>query len=106
MQTILAADYQRHTGLTALYLLAHADGTTQVRCPDCDAWCALDGRLRHGKRCDLSHLQPTSPQTPPAPARDLGTENTKRANGLTGEELLSKVQLGYLTMSEAMNTDF
>lgn len=39
-------------------------------------------------------------------AEKVSWDTSKTANGLSGEELVGKVQRGYLTESQAMNTDY
>lgn len=108
MDRIAIADYDRTTPRSTLYVLLFPDSTEQVRCPACDAWVHATStkNIAHSKRCTLRHLQPDTAPSMPKPARERGRENTKHADGLTGQELLEKFHRGYLTMSEAMNTDF
>ncbi len=79
----------------------------QIRCAECDRWVNKDDgkEIVHSKSCESKPQQGQTTQ----PVKEISTLKSNRdgrGNGLTSEELVANVQRGYLTISEAMNTDF
>lgn len=75
----------------------------RVTCTDCGRWEYLSkgGQIRHSTRCDFPKDQLVETQ----PINRVN-RNLRNGNGLSSDELLEAVQKGYLTQSDAMNTDF
>lgn len=78
----------------------------RATCTDCGRWEYLSkgGQIRHSTRCDFPKAQYQVVATEAPKAR---IDNRLRSgNGLSSDELLEAVQKGYLSQSDAMNTDF
>ena len=86
----------------------------QIRCAECDRWIEKGGRdssIKHSSSCD-SKAQPASANAIIAPVATASEvvapkfNRDGRGNGLSSDELYSAVRRGYITVDEAMNTDF
>lgn len=85
---------------------ATSPGVARHQCLECGGWERSDkGAIRHSKRCD------SKPQAT-APAREINELRTFARNvrefGLTkgrDKDVLGAVRAGYLSVSDAMNTD-
>jgi hypothetical protein len=89
--------------------------TDKIRCADCNHWeylsrIASGKAIKHSSRCDTPKLQLAAPaqvKSADGSMEALKAEALKtKGNGMTAEALLKAVDLGYLTVSEAMNTDY
>lgn len=84
-------------------------GVARHQCEECGAWERSDkGPIAHGRRCD-SRPQVVAVPGPAATRGDLRRfANNVRRTGLTkgrDRDVADAVRLGYLSASDAMNTD-
>lgn len=79
----------------------------RLTCNDCRSWCWEGQQIRHSKRCDTPNAQ-WAESAPDATIERHAGKYSKESpgSGLTSEELISDVRRGYLSQSDAMNTDF
>ena len=86
----------------------HETPDGRICCSDCGRWIhkGSDKQIVHSSRCDSKDQPAASASTEPV-IRYAGAYSTDSpASGLTQEEIASELYLGYLTESDAMNTDF
>ncbi len=79
----------------------------RICCTECDRWSHKGSgkSIVHSSRCD-SKPQPCT-ANPETLTRNAGRySQDSPGSGLTTEELRNDVQRGYLTVGDAMNTDF
>lgn len=83
------------------------DGTPRVICASCKNWeyMSKGGVIRHSSRCDFGDAQWQKKEAAQVSSARVNP-NMKSGDGLTGDELLEATQKGYLSMGDAMNTDF
>lgn len=82
-------------------------GTPRVICTDCQRWEYLSkgGKIRHSSRCDYPQAQYNEqPKRIEQPSGNIHPRMD--SNAKTSDELLEGVQKGYLSMSDAMNSDY
>jgi hypothetical protein len=87
----------------------------KIRCQDCGRWeylrvIAGGKEIRHSKRCDTGTLQLKAPASVRAADGSLEALQEMairtKGNGMSTEALLAAVDRGYLSVSDAMNTDY
>lgn len=76
----------------------------RIACTECDRWIhkGSDKQIVHSSRCD-SKTHPIETAIERFAER---YDTDSPGSGLTSDELLSDYRRGYITMSDAMNTDF
>lgn len=106
-------------GITTTYPYeAHSPGVARHQCDECGKWERSDkGRIRHSKNCD-SQPQAVEPAKPAQLDREIAESLRDkelrelsahvRRTGMTkgrDRDVLDAVRKGYLSESDAMNTD-
>lgn len=78
----------------------------RIACTECDRWIhkGSDKQIVHSSRCDSKAQQSAPVETVERFAGRYSQEAP--GSGLSTDELRSDFQRGYITMSDAMNTDF
>lgn len=88
-------------------------GTTgnsiRLTCDDCKAWAWEGQTIRHSKRCDspiqFGHV-PAAERLPVLVAPRNAREVEEFVNRSTDDEIFDAYKRGWISQSDAMNTDF
>lgn len=86
----------------------------KARCPDCNAWAnehQFGGRIHHGRRCEMKHLQPDWSTLPGTKASTLEIKAASKRGEVSAwvgseDELVHLVREGVISQDDAMNRDF